>query len=149
MFRETIGNKSRKVVNKVERGAVRTFAESIGDPHPIYVDEEVGKASRYGANIAPPTFPRVFGYGEIEGLKLPSKGLIHGEQSYHYTRPLVVGEDITCHGEVKDYQEKAGRSGTMGILTVANFGEDEDGLLVFHSEQVIILTEAVRKGMTV
>lgn len=147
MFEDAIGKRSNKVRNTVERGAVRKFADAIGDAHPIFVDEAAGKASRYGANIAPPTFPRVFDYGEIDGLGLPSKGLIHGEQIYHYERPLLVGEDIHCWTEVKDYKEKAGKSGTMGILTLEGKGEDDDGTLVFSADQVVIITEAVRKGM--
>ncbi|EPR29903.1 hypothetical protein I656_00403 [Geobacillus sp. WSUCF1] len=74
MYQHDIGKRSAKVKNVVERGAVKKFAEAIGDPNPIYWDEETGKRSRYGRNIAPPTFPRVFDYGVIEGLKLPSKG---------------------------------------------------------------------------
>ena len=96
MFKDCIEKRSKPVKNSVERGAVKKFAEAIGDLHPIFIDEEIGKQSRYGTNIAPPTFPRVFDYGVIEGLNLPSKGLIHGEQIYHYKRPLLVGEEITC-----------------------------------------------------
>src|SRR4051812_21214325 len=102
MFKESIGKRSKPVKNLVERGAVKKFAEAIGDLHPIFIDEEVGKKSRHDKNIAPPTFPRVFDYGVIEGLNLPAKGLIHGEQIYHYNRPLLVGEEVICYTEVKD-----------------------------------------------
>lgn len=147
MFSEFIGKSSPKVKNSVERGAVKKFAEAIGDPHPIFIDEEVGKASRYGTTIAPPTFPRVFDYGEIEGLELPDKGLIHGEQVYEYKRPLIVGEDIFCYSVFEKYTEKKGSSGTMGFITVVSYGEDENGDIIFSSKQVAIITEAVRKGM--
>ncbi|MBA4116191.1 MAG: MaoC family dehydratase N-terminal domain-containing protein, partial [Rubrobacter sp.] len=60
-----IGQRSEPVMNVVEKGAVRKFAEAIGDLNPLYMDEEVAKASRYGRLIAPPTFPRTFDYGEI------------------------------------------------------------------------------------
>lgn len=149
MFSQFIGNRSNKVKNTVERGAVKKFADAIGDLNPIYIDEEVGKNSRYKANIAPPTFPRVFDYGVLEGLKLPSKGLIHGEQIYHYERPLLVGEEILCYSEVKSYFEKSGSSGNMAFLSIKQYGEDLQGHLIFSSEQVIIITEAVRKGMGV
>lgn len=149
MFTQFIGKRSNKVRNTVERGAVKKFAEAIGDQHPIYLDEEVGKNSRYKSNIAPPTFPRVFDYGVLEGLKLPSKGLIHGEQRYHYERPLLVGEDIQCYSEIKSYFEKPGSSGIMAFLSIKQYGEDLNGNLIFSSEQVIIISEAVRKGMNV
>lgn len=144
MFEHTIGKRSEKVKNRVERGAVKKFAEAIGDLHPIYTDEE-----NYSRNIAPPTFPRVFDYGDIEELYLPNKGLIHGEQNYHYERPLFVEEEILCYAEVEDYYERSGKSGNMGFLKVKRYGEDPEGKLIFSEEQVVIITEAVRKGMTV
>ncbi|KHE67202.1 MaoC family dehydratase N-terminal domain-containing protein [Halobacillus sp. BBL2006] len=149
MFEHTIGKQSNKVKNTVERGAVKKFAESIGDLHPIYVDEEVGKQSPYKANIAPPTFPRVFDYGVIEELDLPKKGLIHGEQIYHYERPLLVGEEILCYTEVKGYYERSGKSGDMGFLKVKRYGTDLDDHFIFSEEQIVIITEAVRKEMKV
>ena len=149
MYTHLIGQKSNKVKNLVESGLVKRFAESIGDPHPIYMDEETGKQSRYGANIAPPTFPRVFDYGTIEQLDLPKKGLIHGEQKYHYARPLLVGEEVYCWTEIKDYYEKAGSNGLMGFLVTKRIGEDTEGNFLFSEESAIIITETVRKAMSV
>ena len=145
VFKEHIGKQSNKLKNIVERVAVRKFAEAIVDLHPNFIDEETGQNSRYKRNIAPPTFPRVFDYGTIQGLNLPNKGLIHGEQTYHYERPLLVGEVITCYSVIKNYFEKKGTQGEMGFLVLESFGEDEMGKLVFSSTQTVIITEAVRK----
>ncbi|MEH7308829.1 MaoC family dehydratase N-terminal domain-containing protein [Neobacillus drentensis] len=145
MFKNQIGKHSNKVKNVVERGAVKKFAESIGDLHPIYFDEETGKNSRYRANIAPPTFPRTFEYGDIDGLNLPNKGLIHGEQTFHYERPLRVGEEIYCFSKVKNYFEKKGNFGEMGFLVLESFGEDASGALIFSSTSTVVISEAVRR----
>ncbi|TCP31326.1 MaoC dehydratase-like protein [Scopulibacillus darangshiensis] len=147
MFEETIGKRSKRCINVVERGAVKKFAEAIGDPHPIYVDRDYGRASRYKNNIAPPTFPRIFDYGTIEGLRLPEAGLIHGSQDFEYNRPLIVGEEIVCFSKVENYYEKSGTSGTLGFLVIKNFGEDSGDNVIFTSTTVIIITEAVRKGL--
>lgn len=149
MFKAFIGKRSKGVENIVERGAVKKFAEAIGDLHPIYLDEEFGKNSRYKQNIAPPTFPRVFDYGTIENFHLPNVGLIHGEQSFHYKRPLIVGEKITCYTEIKNYYEKKGTHGFMGFLVVSDVGEDQNGHEIFTSNAVVIITEEVRKVLTV
>jgi acyl dehydratase len=148
LFKDQIGKQSNKVKNAVERGAVKKFAEAIGDLHPIYFDEEIGQQSRYRNNIASPTFPRVFDYGVIEGLNLPNKGLIHGEQSFHYQRPLMVGEDVYCYSVVKSYAEKKGNFGDMGFLVLESFGEDQDGNTIFSSTSTIVISEAVRKVLT-
>jgi acyl dehydratase len=147
MLKEFVGKRSKKVANTVEKGALRKFAEAIGDTHPLYMDEEYAQKTRYKKNIAPPTFPRVFDYGTIEGLQLPSSGLIHGEQVYQYKRPLLVGEEVSCYSEVDNYFEKTGSTGTLSFLVINSIGEDQAGQIIFSSKQVIIITEAVRKEM--
>ncbi|MDR7235658.1 MaoC family dehydratase N-terminal domain-containing protein [Neobacillus drentensis] len=147
MFKDRIGKQSNKVKNVVERGAVKKFAEAIGDLDSIYFDEETGENSRYKANLAPPTFPRTFDYGDIEGLNLPNKGLIHGEQTFHYERPLRVGEEVYCFAKVKNYFEKKGNFGEMGFLVIENYGEDVSGALIFSSTSTVVISEAVRKEL--
>ncbi|MRG85958.1 MaoC family dehydratase N-terminal domain-containing protein [Salinibacillus xinjiangensis] len=149
MYKRFIGKQSNKVKNTVERGMVKRFSEAICDPHPIFIDEEIGKNSKYGQNIAPPTFPRVFEYGEIEDLELPQKGLIHGEETYHYERPLLVGEELYCYSKVKNYFEKQGKNGLMGFFLLKRYGKDSEGNIIFTEEQTVIITEAVRKAMSV
>ena len=148
LYKNLIGKHSTKIKNSVERGAVKKFAEAIGDLHSIYIDEEVGKNSKYHSNIAPPTFPQVFDYGVIEGLKLPAKGLIHGEQIFHYERPLLVGEEVLCYSVLKNYLEKKSSKGTMGILVIENYGEDVESNPIFFSQMTIIITETVREVMS-
>ncbi|GAB3805246.1 MaoC family dehydratase N-terminal domain-containing protein [Virgibacillus kimchii] len=147
MYKNMIGKKSDKVKNAVERTLVRRFAEAIGDPHPIFIDEETGKQSRYGANIAPPTFPRTFDFGTVEGLQLPEKGLIHGGQNYYYERPLLVGEEVYCFTRVKDYFEKEGKNGLMSFLVIERFGESTDGDVIFTEASTVIINEKVREAM--
>ncbi|MGC4376391.1 MaoC family dehydratase N-terminal domain-containing protein [Fictibacillus sp. Mic-4] len=146
MLQEFVGKRSNKVKNIVERGAVKKFAEAIGDASPIFIDEEAGRRSRYKTNIAPPTFPRVFDYGEIDGMNLPDKGLIHGEQTFHFKRPLLVGEEVYCYVEVSNYSERKGTNGVTGFLVLKRYGEDSDGKLIFSERQIVIITEAARRG---
>jgi acyl dehydratase len=146
---EYVGKKSMKVKNTIEKGAVRKFAEAIGDAGPILIDEKSVDFSRHGKNSVPPTFPVTLDYGTIPGLLLPSKGLIHGEQRFHYKRPLSIGEEINCHLELKDYFEKSGHSGKMSFLVFAQYGEDNNENLIFSTERVLIINEAVQRGMIV
>ena len=149
MLKGTIGKRSEKVRNKIERGAVKKFAEAIGDLSPIFYDEEVGRNLKVKRNIAPPTFPVTLDFGVVPELPLPAKGLIHGEQSFHYKRPLFVDEEIYCFTEVKDYYEKTGNFGEMGFLVISKVGVDAEDALIFREERVIIINEVVRKGMFV
>src|SRR5699024_12808391 len=135
--------------NNVEIKLVNRLEESICNPHDVFVDEEDGKQSRSGKNIAPPTFPRVFDYGEIEGLNLPRKGLIHGEQTDHYNRPLFMGEEVHCYTVVKDYYEKKGKNGLMYFLEVVRYGEDNIGYVMFTVRMIIIMSTTLRKTLNV
>lgn len=147
LYEQFVGKRSEPVRNLVERGAVRKFAEAIADPNPLYTDEEAARASRYGRLLAPPTFPRTFDYGEIDGLALPAAGLIHGEFRVAYERPLLVGEEVLCSMELKDSYDKESRRGLLGFLIFERTGESPEGELVFTTDDVVVVTEAVRKGI--
>lgn len=142
-WKELVGASSQRVRNLVEEGAVRRFAEAIGDPSPLYVDAEAAARSRWGRPIAPPTFPRLFDYGELPGLSLPPSGVIHGEQGFRYRRPIFVGEELFCYAELRDAYTRRGRGGELLFLVLERAGDDALGERVFSSDDVYILTEAV------
>lgn len=145
MWEEFIGRRSQAVTNWVERGAVRRFAEAIGDRNPLYFDEEAARASWHGRLIAPPTFPVTLDHGTVEGLALPDAGLIHGEQRFAYRRPLYVGETVACATVVENSYQKRGRGGVLTFLVLARVGEDQAGDVIYTMSSTIILTEAVRE----
>jgi acyl dehydratase len=145
LYKEFVGLRSEPVKNLVERGPVRRFAEAIADPSPLYTDEKAAAESRYGCLLAPPTFPRTFDYGRIDGLELPRAGLIHGEFSISYERPLLVGEEVLCSMQLKDSYDKRGRRGLLGFLVFERTGEDPDGGRIFTTSDIVVVTEAVRR----
>lgn len=147
LYERFVGRSSEPVRNVVEREAVRLFAEAIADPSPLYRDEEVARGSRYGRLLAPPTFPRTFDYGRVEGLELPPAGLIHGEFRISYRRPLLVEDEILCRLTLKDSYDKEGRRGLLGFLLFERTGEDAEGDLVFTTNDTVVVTEAVRRGI--
>jgi acyl dehydratase len=147
LYEGFVGLRSDPVKNLVERGPVRRFAEAIADPSPLYTDEEAAAESRYGRLLAPPTFPRTFDYGRIEGLELPGAGLIHGEFSISYERPLLVGDEVLCSLQLKDSYDKRGRRGLLGFLVFERTGEDPDGKRIFTTNDIVVVTEAVRRGL--
>ena len=147
LYERFVGQRSEAVKNLVERGAVRRFAEAIADTSPLYMDEDAAENSRYGRLLAPPTFPRTFDYGGIEALELPSAGLIHGEFQIEYERPLLVGDELLCHLELKESYDKPSRRGLLGFLVFERIGESVEGEKIFTTSDVVVVTEAVRKGI--
>ncbi len=147
LYEEFLGLGSEPVGNTVEKGAVRKFAEAIGDPNPLYVDEAAARQGRHGRLLAPPTFPRTFDYGQVPGLRLPDAGLIHGEFHVSYGRPLFVGDEVFCRVTLKDSYDKESRGGLLGFLLFERSGETRYGERVFTMRDTVIVTVSVRKGL--
>src|SRR5690606_36759551 len=143
VWEEMVGTRSPTVRNTVERGAVRRFADANGDRKALYLDEEVAAQSRSGRLLAPPTLPRVFDFGKLPNVPLPPSGIIHGDQSYTYTRPLFVGEDVDCHTLFKETYERNGSGGTLRFLVFERVADDAEGNRVLTTRDVYILTEKV------
>lgn len=134
-----IGVESRPVKNEVEKGAIRKFANAIGDPNPLYRDEEYAKQTPYGGIIAPPTFSRTFDYGVIDGLVMPKEGLIHGEQRFAYFKPIQAGSVVYCTTKIADCYEKQGKSGSMTFVVYEQTGKDEQGEVLFTARSNVIV----------
>ncbi|MHB1420301.1 MAG: FAS1-like dehydratase domain-containing protein [Bacillota bacterium] len=125
-----IGIVGKPFIVEVEKGAIRKFAEAIGDPNPIFYDEDYAKNTPHCSIIAPPTFPATFRDPEplVDTWDLKS---LHGAQEYNYIRPIKAGEKITCQSRIIDVYEKTGSLGKMTILMTEIAGKDEQGNLVY------------------
>ncbi len=139
--RSLIGRESEPVVHEVEKGALRRFAEALGDPNPVYVDEGAARAAGYTSLVAPPTFAVVLTSNERfrHSLDLGTRSILHGEQQFEYGRPIVAGDRITVRSKVADVHERAGASGPMDVLVVEDEGRDDKGELVFRTRAMLIL----------
>ncbi|MBI3025787.1 MAG: MaoC family dehydratase N-terminal domain-containing protein [Candidatus Tectomicrobia bacterium] len=93
----------------VEAGALRRFAEAIGDPSPAYRGE---------SPVAPPTFPTTFRpegpYPDVPA-DFGDVGL-HASQAYEFERPLRAGDVLDVSFTITDVHEKSGRSGDLVFI---------------------------------
>ncbi len=147
--KNTIGRVSPPTLNEVEKGAIRRFAESLGDYNPIYYDEEYARASGYPTIVAPPTFPASFHSSadlrELLGVQI--KSLLHAEQSFEYDRPIFAGDRIFVATRVADVQERTGPTGArMDIAVIEDEGKDEEGNVVFRARRTLVI-RATKEGM--
>jgi acyl dehydratase len=142
--RSLIGRESEPVLHEVEKGAIRRFAEALGDPNPIYVDEVAARAAGFPSLVAPPTFPVTLTTNERfrHSLDLGTRSILQGEQQFEYARPVLAGDRITVRSRVADVQERAGASGPMDVIVIEDEGRDEKGELVFKTRAMLILRRA-------
>ena len=139
--RTLIGRESEPTVVEVEKGAIRRFAEALGDPNPLALEESAARAAGYPGLVAPPTFAVTLGWSERfrHSLDLGTRSVLQGEQSFEYARPIVAGDRLTVRSKVADVQERAGASGPMDVIVIEDEGRDEKGALVFKARATMIL----------
>src|SRR5215475_11717728 len=105
----------------VERGAIRRFAEAIGDNNPLFNDEQEARKTPYHGMIAPPTFCRSMGSPipdvRIEALGTSFRGL-DGGSDWEYFHPIRPGDRITVQTRLADLKESEGRLGPMVFITM-------------------------------
>lgn len=117
--RKQIGKSGEMRTYEVERGAIRRFAEAIGDPNLLYSDERAARESRFGGIIAPPTFCRSMS-SPIPGIELPGIGGrgLDGGSDWEYFHPIRAGDRISVQTRIADLREAKGRLGPMVFITM-------------------------------
>lgn len=145
--RSLIGSESEPYVAEVERGAIRKFAEAIGDPNPLYRSSEFARDSGYADVVAPPTFPVTFRAPDepIWTRHLDRRRILAGEMRFEYRRPIVAGDRLECRIRFTGVDRATGRSGTMELLRQEIHGTDASGQPVFVQYRTTIYREAKRK----
>ena len=99
---------------QVAREKIREFAAAIGADDPVHHDPAAARARGYPDVVAPPTFPVVVTMGAGEQLRNdPELGLdysrvVHGDQRFAYTRPVVAGDELISELTIEEITERAG-----------------------------------------
>jgi len=116
--RKQIGKTGEARTHEVERGAIRRFADAIGDTNPLFNNEREARETRFAGMIAPPTFYRLL-MAPVPEVKLDmtsSRGL-DGGSDWEYFRPIRPGDRITVQTKIADLRESGGRLGPMVFIT--------------------------------
>lgn len=138
-----IGERSEPRVHEIEKGAIRRFAEALGETDPRYFDEEAARRAGFRSLLAPPTFAVTLRRNAPPGLTMPGAGTIHGEQRFRYGAPIVAGDEIAVTSWLEDVKVRDGSRGRMTLVTVASEGLNQDGAMVFSAQAVLIVTAGV------
>ena len=147
MDRNATGRESKPAINEVEKGAIRRFAEAIGETNPIYFEEAAARAAGYRSVVAPPTFPTTLRAGSDlrEGLMLsPGKHLLQAEQNFEYARPIVAGDRLTVRSKIVEVAQRATPSGLTDVVVIEDEGRDAENEVVYRSRQLWVVRNAPR-----
>lgn len=135
-----VGMEGSVFIVEVERGQIKRFAEAIGDPNPLFSDQEAAAKTPYGGIIAPPTFAITFGAdgsGALQ-LELDYRRMLHGGQEFIFFRPIRVGERLYCQSKVVDLYEREGKGGGMQFLVIDTEAKDAEGNHIVTSRNTIV-----------
>ena len=86
----------------VGREKVREFARALHSSDPLHLDPIAARAAGYADVVAPTTFPIVLQDFTLQQLLAqPDSGIVlsrvlHAEQRFQYTRPIVAGDELTA-----------------------------------------------------
>lgn len=86
----------------VGREKVREFARATRASAAVHDDVEAARAAGFADVVAPPTFPIVVAEATLQQLLAePDAGIdfsrvVHGDQRFTYTRPIVAGDELTA-----------------------------------------------------
>ena len=138
--RALIGSSAAPFAVEVEKGAIRRFAEAIGESAEIYFDEAVARSLGYLGIVAPPTFPTTFRppskpawvHGLDEGR------ILAGEQGFHYRRPILAGDRLQCELRLTDVQDKRSSKGNMELMVQDLIVTSPSGDVVCINRRVVI-----------
>jgi acyl dehydratase len=148
-----VGKAVPPVVREVEAGAIRRYAEAVGNGNPLYTDREYAASSPYGSVVAPPGF---FGWpvknvAASTGLPpivaelqraLGDAGfprILDGGMAYEFHLPVRAGDTLVVSYKVKDITEKQGKSGAMMVCDFETTYLNQNGDLVARSSQTFIV----------
>lgn len=118
----------------IDIGDVTNFAGLTGDYYPLHIDEEHGKATRFGTRIAhgPFTFSIAVGLVGLSGFYGDAIVALIEIKSLRATRPVVSGDTLKVHAEVIELT--AGENpkyGTVGVNYSVRNQRDEE-VMVFQ-----------------
>jgi acyl dehydratase len=146
-LKQYIGKVDPPHLREVEKGAIRRYADAVGDDNPLYNDEEHARKSRYGCIIAPPGF---FGWAKktissSEGLvgligamiEAGYAGILDGGMAYDFYLPVRVGDTLVVSPKVADITLKEGKTKMMILRFEASY-TNQNGDLVAKSYQTLI-----------
>jgi len=125
---------------EVSRVKIADFANAIGEPSALCRDREAARCAGYPDVIASPTFAIVISMASTAqvsadpGLGLDYSMVVHGEQSFSYTRPLHAGDVVVATSTVESIRAVGG----MTMMVTSTDISTVDGEHVCTAKSTIV-----------
>lgn len=125
----------------VGREKIREFARAVFATNPVNLDVDAARAAGHADLVAPPTFPVVVQEQTLAQLLAePDAGIdfsrvVHGDQRFSYTRPVVAGDELTATLSVTAVKTLGGNA----MVTAESVIVDADGEHVVTATSTLVV----------
>jgi len=125
----------------VGREKIREFARAVFATNPLNHDVDAARAAGHADIVAPPTFPIVIQERTLAQLLAePDAGIdftrvVHGDQRFTYTRPIVAGDELTATLTVASVKSLGGHS----MVTAVSEMVDATGAHVVTATSTLVV----------
>ena len=143
-MRSMIEVESDTSVYEIEKGAIRRWADAIGDPNPLYHDEEYAKKRGYRSIIAPPAFIGQYAFPVKSSqkqarIRSPFTRNLNGGNEYEFFKPVQAGDVITSTTKLAELFEREGRLGRMLFVIYETTYKNQNGEVVAKARNTSII----------
>jgi acyl dehydratase len=134
------GRTYQEIHLEVDRDRVTQFSLAVGEDDPRFLEAEAARAEGFPDQVAFPTFPTVLGIlASAQIVVDPQLGMdysrvVHGEQSYQWRRPIVVGDRLRATPRIADVYAK----GPNEFLVIEAEIRDADGEVVCVARSTLL-----------
>ncbi|MGO2141567.1 MAG: FAS1-like dehydratase domain-containing protein [Leucobacter sp.] len=100
----------------VGREKVREFARAVLSSSPLHHDPGAARAAGFADVVAPPTFAVTVQEATLAQLLADEEAgvdfsrVVHGDQRFSYTRPIVAGDELTATLTIAAVKQLGGHS---------------------------------------
>lgn len=128
----------------VGREKVREFARAVMSHAPLHHDPEVAREAGYADVVAPPTFAIVVQDATLqqmlsdEAADVDFSRVVHGDQRFSYSRPIVAGDELTGVMTVTSVKQLGGNS----MVTSSTEISDASGAHVVTAISTLVVRAA-------
>jgi acyl dehydratase len=125
---------------EVSRVKIAEFADAIGDPNPVYRDRGAAEAAGHPDVIAPPTFAIVVSMASSSramadpGFGLNYAMVVHGEERFEYTRPIVAGDVLVATSTISNIRS----AGSNTLITTSTDISTQAGQHVCTAHSILV-----------
>ena len=128
----------------VGREKVREFARAVLSEAALHHDPEAARAAGYSDVVAPPTFAIVVQDATLQQLLFDEEAavdfsrVVHGDQRFTYSRPIVAGDELTGVMTVTSVKQLGGNS----MVTSSTEVSDATGAHVVTAISTLVVRAA-------